>query len=230
MPSDAPAISAQGLIFNSDGYVIGGTNALTLSGPAPTISVTYAGYSTTISAKLAGTAGLLGLSAIATSVYAGGIEPYGLVVTRYKPRPAAWPVGRKLSITVIADLHAGGPDMTLPHIRRIVETANGLKSDLVVLLGTPEVANSQLANFVPDYRVTIEVQRFESIQGQAAVVEAVWTVRKTAVGVIRSGRTVAREPVQGQGFDALAAAHSQAIAKMSGDIAAAIRAEAEQKS
>lgn len=108
--------------------------------------------------------------------------------------------------------------------------ARAVAGDLVVLLGTPEVANSQLANFVPDYRVTIDVQRFESIQGQAAVVEAVWTVRKTAGGETRSGRTVARETVQGQGFDALAAAHSQAIAKMSGDIAAAIRAEAEQKS
>jgi uncharacterized lipoprotein YmbA len=108
--------------------------------------------------------------------------------------------------------------------------ARAVAGDLVVLLGTPEVANSQLANFVPDYRVTIDVQRFESIQGQAAVVEAVWTVRKSAGGEVRSGRTVAREAVQGQGFDALAAAHSQAIAKMSGDIAAAIRAEAEQKS
>jgi uncharacterized lipoprotein YmbA len=108
--------------------------------------------------------------------------------------------------------------------------ARVVAGDLVVLLGTPDVANSELANFVPDYRVTIDVQRIEPIQGQAAVVEAVWTVRKTAGGQIRSGRTVAREPVQGQGFDALAAAHSQAVAKMSGDIAAAIRAEAEQKS
>ena len=108
--------------------------------------------------------------------------------------------------------------------------ARAVAGDLVVLLGTPEVATAQLANFAPDYRVTIDVQRFESIQGQAATVEAVWTVRKTAGGETRSGRTVAREPVQGQGFDALAAAHSQAIAKMSGDIAAAIRAEAEQKS
>ncbi len=108
--------------------------------------------------------------------------------------------------------------------------ARAVAGDLVVLLGTPEVANSELANFVPDYRVTIDVQRFESIQGQAATLEAVWTVRKTAGGEIRSGRTVAREPVQGQGFDALAAAHSRAIAKMSGDIAAAIRAEGEQKS
>ena len=108
--------------------------------------------------------------------------------------------------------------------------ARAVAGDLVVLLGTPEVATAQLANFAPDYRVTIDVQRFESIQGQSATVEAVWTVRKTAGGQTRSGRTVAREPVNGQGFDALAAAHSQAVAKLSGDIAAAIRAEAEQKS
>ncbi|MGC2306057.1 PqiC family protein [Candidatus Binatus sp.] len=108
--------------------------------------------------------------------------------------------------------------------------ARTVAGDLVVLLGTQEVASGQLADCTPDYRVTIDVQRIESVQGQQARLEAVWTVRKTAGGEIRSGRTVAREPVQGQGFDALAAAHTQAIARMSGDIAAAIRAEAEQKS
>jgi len=108
--------------------------------------------------------------------------------------------------------------------------ARAVAGDLVVLLGTPNVASSQLANFTPDYRVTIDVQRFESTKGQGVTFEAVWTVRKTASGATRSARTVASETAQGQGFDALAAAHSQAIAKMSGDIAAAIRAEAEQKS
>jgi uncharacterized protein len=107
--------------------------------------------------------------------------------------------------------------------------ARAVAGDLVVMLGSPDVATAQLTNFTPDYRVTIDVQRFESIQGDAAIVEAVWTVRKTAGGDTRSGRTVAREPVQGQGFDALAAAHSRAIAKLSADIAAAIRAQAEQK-
>ena len=107
--------------------------------------------------------------------------------------------------------------------------ARAVAGDLVVLLGTPDVATETLANFNPAYRVTIDVQRFESIRGQAAILEAVWNVRKTAGAETRSGRTVAREPVQGQGFDALAAAHSRAIAKMSADIAAAIRAEAEQK-
>lgn len=52
------AISAQGLTFNSTGYTIAGTSTLTLTGSAPEIDVTNAGNSATISAKLAGTAGL----------------------------------------------------------------------------------------------------------------------------------------------------------------------------
>jgi uncharacterized protein len=80
-------------------------------------------------------AGLVGLSASATGAFAGAIEPLGLVVTPYALNPPGWPAGRKLTISVIADLHAGGPDMTLPHIRRVIETANALQSDLIVLLG-----------------------------------------------------------------------------------------------
>src|SRR6202167_5182534 len=50
--------------------------------------------------------------------------------------------------------------------------ARAVAGDLVVLLGTPEVATAGLANFSPDYRVTIDVQRFDSIQGDAAVIQA----------------------------------------------------------
>jgi hypothetical protein len=84
---------------------------------------------------LFGAAGVLGLSAASTAVYAGAVEPEGLVVTRYAPAPRGWPAGRSLSITVIADLHAGGPNMLLPHVRHVVDTANALQSDLIVLLG-----------------------------------------------------------------------------------------------
>jgi uncharacterized lipoprotein YmbA len=108
--------------------------------------------------------------------------------------------------------------------------AQVVAGDLVKLLGTPNVAAAPMANFDPAYRVTIDVQRFESIPGQAALLEAVWTVHRTAGAQTRSGRTVAREAVQGgDGFEALAAAHSRALARLSGDIAAAIRAEAEAK-
>ena len=107
--------------------------------------------------------------------------------------------------------------------------ARAVAGDLAMQLGTPEVATAPMANFDPAYRVTIDVQRFESVKDQAALIDAVWTVRQTVSGETRSGRTVAREAVQGDGFDALAAAHSRALATISSEIAVAIRAEAEQQ-
>jgi uncharacterized lipoprotein YmbA len=102
--------------------------------------------------------------------------------------------------------------------------ARAVAGDLAVLLGTSDVAAGPIANFNPAYRVSIDVQRFDSIQGQSVLVDAVWAVHPTKGGNTRSGRTVARETVHGQGFDALAAAHSRALARVSADIAAAIRA------
>jgi hypothetical protein len=101
--------------------------------------------------------------------------------------------------------------------------ARAVSVDLSALLGTPDVATAPLANFQPTYRVSIDVQRFDSIQGEAAVLEAVWVVHRARGGDAQSGRTVAREPVQGEGYEALAAAHSRALATLSGDIAGAIR-------
>jgi uncharacterized protein len=108
--------------------------------------------------------------------------------------------------------------------------ARVVAGDLTVLLGTTEVATVPLPpGFVPAYRVTIDVQRFESTPGKGVVVDAVWVVRKSAGGNPRLGRTVASDTVEGGGFDALAAAHSRALAKVSSDIAVAIRAAAAEK-
>jgi len=53
--------------------------------------------------------------------------------------------------------------------------ARTVATDLAALLGTPDVATAPFANFDPVYRVTINVQRFDSVQGEAALLEAVWT-------------------------------------------------------
>jgi uncharacterized lipoprotein YmbA len=100
--------------------------------------------------------------------------------------------------------------------------ARTVAGDLTTLLGTPEVATAPLANFDAAYRVTIEVQRFDSVPGEQALLDAVWVVRAKGGGT-RSGRTVASEPVLDASIDALAAAHSRALATLSGDVAAAIR-------
>lgn len=106
--------------------------------------------------------------------------------------------------------------------------ARAVAGDLAVLLGTPEVSTVPVpASQV--YQVTISVQRFESMKGQSALIEADWIVRGTAGGSPRFGRTSAQEPVRDDSFDALAAAHSRALARLSGDIATAIRMESEQR-
>jgi uncharacterized lipoprotein YmbA len=106
--------------------------------------------------------------------------------------------------------------------------ARVVASDLATMLGSSQVAVAPATGFASEFRVVIDVQRFESTPGSSVVVEALWTVRKTG-GQSRSGRTVATEAVSGATFDALAAAHSRALATLSNDIAAAIRAEAERK-
>jgi uncharacterized protein len=97
--------------------------------------------------------------------------------------------------------------------------------DLVAILGTPRVSLFQQSlNVSADYHVAIEVQSFESAPGEAATLNAVWVVRRTKDAKSETGRTSVREPTLQKDYDALAAAHSRALARMSQDIADAIRA------
>lgn len=103
--------------------------------------------------------------------------------------------------------------------------ARVVAENLVALLGTPNVAlSAQTLSTNTGYRVAIEVQSFVSAPGDAATLDAVWTVRRMQDGTAETGRTTVSEPAKGQGYDILAAAHSRAIARMSRDIADALRA------
>jgi uncharacterized lipoprotein YmbA len=103
--------------------------------------------------------------------------------------------------------------------------AHVVAEDLVALLGTPRITLfPQTLSSDMDYRVEIEVRNFESSPGHFAALDAVWTVRRAKDGKSQTGRTSVREPLQDSGYDALAAAHSRAIAAMSKDIANAILA------
>ena len=94
--------------------------------------------------------------------------------------------------------------------------------NLVAILGTPRVVRfPQTLATEPDYRVAIEVRTFESTPGKSTVLDAVWTVRRAKDGRTQTGRTSARETVTESGYEALAAAHSRAAARVSQDIASA---------
>ena len=96
--------------------------------------------------------------------------------------------------------------------------------NLVALLGTPNVTLfPQMLAADADFRVAIEVQRFDSTPGDSAVLDAVWIVRRAKDGKADTGRTTVREAVPEKSIDALVAAHSRAMARLSQDVAAAVR-------
>ncbi|HUM18436.1 MAG TPA: PqiC family protein [Candidatus Nitrosotalea sp.] len=94
--------------------------------------------------------------------------------------------------------------------------------NLVALLGSARV--TQFLSPDSDFRVAIEVQRFESTPGDSAVLDAAWVVRRAKDGKVENGRTTVREATPEKGYDALVAAHSRAVGRLSQDIAAAVRA------
>jgi predicted MPP superfamily phosphohydrolase len=93
--------------------------------------------------------GTAGLAGVATAAYGIGVEPESVLLTRYRFTPPRWPAGRKLSITVVADLHAGGPNMTARHIHQVVEFAALERADIVLLLGDYFATHRFVTEHVP---------------------------------------------------------------------------------
>ncbi|AMX95217.1 metallophosphoesterase [Mesorhizobium sp. M7A.F.Ca.US.014.04.1.1] len=107
------------------------------------------------------------LSVAALSAYAAGIEPMLLThVKRYALTPPHWPDGLKLRIVALADIHACRPWMTPERIASLVEDANALQPDVIVLLGdyiagmplvTGPVTPSQWASALSDLKAPLGV-------------------------------------------------------------------------
>jgi predicted MPP superfamily phosphohydrolase len=111
----------------------------------------------------------LGLAGIATAAYGIGIEPESILVTRYRLTPPRWPAGQRLSIHVIADLHAGGPNMTARHIDRVVDIANLEGADLVLLLGDYFATHRFVTEHVPGPVWAASLARLRSRLGTWAI-------------------------------------------------------------
>jgi uncharacterized lipoprotein YmbA len=102
--------------------------------------------------------------------------------------------------------------------------ARVVAENLVALLGTPRVTVSTQTITFPDYRVAIDVQRFDSALGEAATLDAFWTVIRIKDAMSQTGRTSLREPTTAPGYDGVAAAHSRALERLSRDIAGGVKA------
>jgi uncharacterized protein len=90
--------------------------------------------------------GALGISTAAYGVSEPALQPR---ITRYNLSPSQWPADFKLSIAVIADLHACDPWMSLDRIQSIVERTNALNADVIVLLGDYVAGHRKVTRFIP---------------------------------------------------------------------------------
>ncbi len=109
-----------------------------------------------------------------------------------------------------APLKSEIPRVIAEHLTRLLETAR--------VWAYPGAAGLE-----SDYRVLLDVERFDSTLGDGVAVDALWTVRRVSGGAPRSGRSSVRERTAGEGYDGLVAAHERALAAVSRDLAQAIR-------
>ena len=72
------------------------------------------------------------------------------------------------------------------------------------------------------YRISIDVQVFDSSTNGAVMLAVIWSVRSPKGGENVSGRSVVHESAGGPGYDALVKAHSRALASVASDIAVAM--------
>jgi uncharacterized protein len=132
-------------------------------------------------------------------------------------------------------LRVGPNEVTLVELHR---WAGPLKSEipriiaenLAAYLDVKRVAAyPQSAGDNADYRVLVDVQRFDSTLGESVTIDALWTIKRVSDGVMRTGRSSVKESSSGGSYDAVVAAHSRALATISREIAEAIRSFPPQK-
>jgi len=90
-------------------------------------------------------------------------------------------------------------------------------------------AHRQHGGQAADYRVLIDVLRFESVPGESITLEAAWSVLSRGGERLREARSVFVEPVDAPGVAPLVAAHGKALAVLSREIADVVDALARAK-
>ena len=104
------------------------------------------------------------------------------------------------------------------------EVARALAANLAHDVGTLRVfLAGQGMSIDPDMRVAVDVLNFESRPGTEVTIEARWAIRRKGESAPLTGRSFARETVRGEGHELLVAAHGRALARISQEIAGAIR-------
>jgi len=130
-------------------------------GPAPRPGLTRRGL-------LRGGIGLVGIGGLmvpGSGAYAALEAANDLVITDYRLTPPGWPAGRRLTITVIADIHAGGPNMGLARVKQVVDAGNAIGGDLIVVMGDYFATHRFITEHVSNAAWAAELARLKAPLG-----------------------------------------------------------------
>jgi predicted MPP superfamily phosphohydrolase len=144
--------------------------------------------------------GGLGAFSVSSTAYGFGIEPARLRVARYSLSPPRWPSDFRLSIAVIADLHACDPWMSLERIHGIVERTNALGADIIVMLGDYVAGHRHVTRLIPAAEWAPVLAGLKAPLGVHAILgNHDWWEDKT-VQRVGEGPTVARRALEAAGI------------------------------
>jgi uncharacterized lipoprotein YmbA len=97
--------------------------------------------------------------------------------------------------------------------------AHVLATELAGYLGGAQVSSyGDYASRNADYRILIDVERFDAIPAEAVTVKLVWSIRATEGNAAQTGSATASELVHGGAVEDLVAAYDRAIASISVEI------------
>ena len=83
--------------------------------------------------------------------------------------PAVWPVGRSLRIAVLADPHAGGPQMPAARLWQVIAAIDSLGADLVAVMGDYLADHRFVTSHVPMTEVARAIATLRAPLGVYAV-------------------------------------------------------------
>lgn len=102
------------------------------------------------------------------------------------------------------------------------EIGQSLSTAVTNELGAIDVFRTPYPDKLPVFRISTNVQRFESVMNQYALIDAVWSVRELASNKVLACRTVASEKV-GAGYDELVLGHRRAVQTISKQMSDVVR-------
>jgi uncharacterized lipoprotein YmbA len=118
----------------------------------------------------------------------------------------------------VVEQHRWAQSLRAEIARALAIDLGGRLADAYVVTSADQAAQNAA------YRIQIDIDQFEAVPGEAVTVQATWSIRPAEGEGRRGGRSVIREPVQGEGYDQLAAAYARALTTVGGAIADSMRA------